>query len=284
VIVALYDEYDVLRFANEAYERRFLRGKSLPIGFADVLRHGFHNGFGVIIGSGDIEQFLKDILPRRRTVPYRAFEVDTLEGEWIWMTETLHGGWLLSIGSNITALKHNEHTLRQAHAQALQASKTDALTGIANRRSILEIAEGAVERHDPGRGHLSLAVIDIDHFKKINDTLGHDAGDEVLRHFAGYCSSSLRNGDRFGRLGGEEFLLLLPGASATIASSVLTRLRVGLSRNASMAAVPYTFSAGIAEALAGEGLATVIKRADRALYAAKASGRDRVEIGAADES
>ena len=282
VIVALYDEADVLRFFNEAYSRRFLRGRALPVPFADVLRHGFEHGFGVNVSSGDIDRFLADLQTRRRSTPFRAFAVDTVDGEWIWMTETLlPSGWLLSIGSDITSLKHNERTLRQAHEHALRAAKTDSLTGLCNRRHILQQAELLLGRCSAKALPYSIAMLDLDRFKQINDSLGHDGGDRVLRHFAVHCRAGVRGDDVVGRLGGEEFLVLLPEASAHVAINVMDRIRKII--NAACADTPslqaYTFSAGIAEAHANESLSHLLKRADLALYAAKTNGRNRSELG-----
>ncbi len=282
VLVALYDPDDRLVYANAAFERQFIRGMGLPVHFADLLRHGFAGGFGVKIDSGDIEAFLQNILPRRRSRPFRAFETDLVGGEWLWMTETLlPDGWLLSVASDIGALKHTEHTLRAAHQSALEASRTDVLTGTPNRRHILDLGKTALAQTQQLGQPFTVAVIDLDHFKRINDSHGHHGGDEVLRHFSEHCLRQLRPGDGLGRLGGEEFLLLLPGTSWNMGATVVRRLRhtlpsVGRPASGSQpgSGVRYTFSTGIAEAEPGEDLETLMQRADRALYAAKQRGRN----------
>ncbi|HUS24600.1 MAG TPA: ATP-binding protein [Candidatus Binatia bacterium] len=131
-IAALYDAGDVLRWHNAAFDRTFLRGRAAPLPFADILRHGFAQGFGVRIDGGDVEAFLADVLKRRRAQPFRGIEVDTVDGRWLWITETLLAdGWMLSIGADITRLKHDEKTLRQsrdelsARAQALFRSNEE---------------------------------------------------------------------------------------------------------------------------------------------------------------
>jgi diguanylate cyclase (GGDEF)-like protein len=290
VLVALYDPEDRLVYANAAFEAQFIRGLGLPVPFADLLRHGFAGGFGVKIDSGDIEGFLQNILPRRRSRPFRAFESDMIGGGWIWMTETLlPDGWLLSVASDIGALKHTEHTLRAAHQSALEASRTDVLTGTPNRRHILDLGKAALAQAQQLGQPFTIAVIDLDHFKRINDSHGHHGGDEVLRHFSEHCLRQLRPGDGLGRLGGEEFLLLLPGAAWNMGATVVRRLRHTLpavgrppgGSSAGSSALRYTFSTGLAQAEAGEDLETLMQRADRALYAAKQRGRNcsMVNIG-----
>lgn len=150
----------------------------------------------------------------------------------------------------------------------LQASATiDPLTGLTNRR----VAMRVLSRLAPGD---TVVFVDLDRFKLVNDTLGHGAGDAVLRAFAGSLQTVARAGDTVGRLGGEEFLLLLPRTGVDGALSVVERLRElwSTSRRHSV-----TFSAGIAAVAAGGG-SGALRDADRALYSAKRAGRDRVEV------
>ena len=150
LIVALYDPDDWLVYANRAYRTYFLKGQELPIRFDDVLRLGFAGGFGVKIDSGDVERFLADILPRRRSVPSRSIETDTVDGRWLWITETvLADGSMLSVGSDITRLKHNEKTLREAHESALRLSRELDERAMALQRSNAELEQfAAVASHD----------------------------------------------------------------------------------------------------------------------------------------
>jgi len=280
LVAALYDEHDVLRWANDSYAAQFLRGLPLPVSFADVMRHGHRSGFGVKIDSGDVERFLRDILPRRRSLERRGFEADLIGGEWLWMTETLlPSGWLLCIGSIITPLKHSERTLRHARDQALIAAQTDALTGAPNRRHVVERGQELLASRRASDTPLSVAVIDLDHFKRINDLFGHEAGDRVLQRFVTFATSLLRDSDVLGRLGGEEFLVLLPNAQVDDARRVVERLRTRLPAvEAQGQAITYTFSAGIAQAQPHESWSDWLNRADRALYRAKTLGRARSEV------
>jgi diguanylate cyclase (GGDEF)-like protein len=162
-------------------------------------------------------------------------------------------------------------SLRKAHGEAVREAYTDALTGVSNRRHILQLGEAALADRRRHAQPLCLANIDLDHFKVINDTYGHYMGDEVLRAFCALVGEGIRPPCTLGRLGGEEFLLLMPGISIADAEVILDRLRRSLPPHQG---IEYSFSAGIAQACGGEALAAVMKRADDALYEAKRTGRD----------
>jgi diguanylate cyclase len=281
--VSIYDAEDNLRYANETYWGMFLRDYEGPFTFAHILRHGAANGFGVRIDDGDVEALLARTLPRRRSTRRKSFETDLLDGRWFWIEHTvLPNGWVMTVGTDISALKHNEKSLRQAHESALLASRTDLLTGLPNRRYILELLdEGFAEGMATSSG-LCAAIIDIDQFKIVNDTYGHEAGDAVLRHFAQIFRESLRPGDHLGRIGGEEFLLLLADVRLDDAARLINEIR------ASFPAVtmpdqatrrPIAFSAGLTAALPHDDRSSILYRADRALYVAKAEGRNCTRIG-----
>jgi diguanylate cyclase (GGDEF)-like protein len=286
--VSIYDAEDRLRYANKTYQGIFLKGYEGPLTFTDILRYGAKNGIGVRIDGGDVEALIARTVPRRRSTPRKSFETDFMDGRWFWMDHTiLPNGWVLTVGADITALKQNEKTLRKAHEEALQASRTDLLTGLPNRRHILELLDEALGANEPATSGLCVAIIDIDRFKTINDTYGHDAGDVVLQHFATTCGERLRPQDHMGRTGGEEFLLLLPGVRLNEAVRVIDRFRENFPSakcDESPSRLPYTFSAGVAEALPHDDRSSLLYRADRALYAAKSEGRNCTRVGFAKET
>ncbi|WP_155006404.1 GGDEF domain-containing protein [Sphingomonas hengshuiensis] len=164
------------------------------------------------------------------------------------------------------------------HRRALEAlASSDGLTGLPNRRHATEQGSVALARAADARSPLSLGLIDIDYFKRINDAEGHAAGDAALRDLSAILKSAVRRSDVIGRWGGEEFLLMLPGLSAAETAEVLGRIRAEALRLER----PLRFSAGIAAAAAGErDLEAVVARADAALYEAKRSGRSRTVIAA----
>ena len=162
--------------------------------------------------------------------------------------------------------------LCKAHGKAVQDAHTDGLTGVANRRRIMELGEATLSDRRRQSQPLSLAILDLDHFKSINDTFGHPTGDAVLCAFCTHVSRCIRPSHMLGRLGGEEFLLLMPGTPLADAEVVLERVRRTLRTHAG---VEYAFSAGVAQSGPNEPLPSIIKRADSALYEAKRAGRNR---------
>ncbi|WP_457094917.1 diguanylate cyclase [Microvirga sp. P5_D2] len=281
--VSIFDADDNLRYANKTYRGMFLGDYDGPFTFAGITRHAHRNGLGVRIDDDDVEAFLARTVPRRRSVPRKSFETDLVDGRWFWIDHTiLPNGWVLSVGADITALKNNEKSLRQAHEAALVASQTDQLTGLPNRRHILDQLDAALAGHESAGSGLCIAVIDIDHFKAINDAHGHEAGDAVLERFARSCRERVWAQDRLGRTGGEEFLLLLPEVSLEDAVGIIDRVRNGFPPAVlghSELELPCTFSAGVTEALPDDDRSSILRRADRALYAAKEEGRNRTRIG-----
>ncbi len=155
----------------------------------------------------------------------------------------------------------------------------DGLTGLWNRRQFDQMLEAAVKHAERHGSALCVVMVDLDHFKRINDRHGHAIGDEVLKAVAGTLAGSVRAGDEVGRFGGEEFVLLLPAATMAQATSLSNRLRSRLETLQSLPAgePPVTGSFGLAAWRAGESAGDLVRRADQALYRAKASGRNRVE-------
>ena len=160
------------------------------------------------------------------------------------------------------------------------------MTGLPNRRRTAELATAALAAATDTQTQLALAIIDMDHFKIINDRCGHATGDFVLKEFARLGRECLRPTDVLGRWGGEEFLLIMPGATLEFALASLERMRTlvfGIHLPASGAGLRVSLSAGLATNLRhGRSLDEMIARADAALYAAKNEGRDLVRI--ADEN
>ena len=195
--------------------------------------------------------------------------------------------WLCLFGSYIQALNQRMRKRRfalQAHQDTLRGmmrqlenlAATDELTGLFNRRHFLALASNELALLEPGQVH-GLALIDLDHFKLVNDTYGHATGDRVLQTFAVVARACLRDGDILARYGGEEFVLLLPHTSVDKFSACCERLR-----EAFVAAEPVgvqvksvSLSAGMTLLQRGDDLDAALQRADQALYRAKREGRNR---------
>ena len=190
----------------------------------------------------------------------------------------LKDGDLLRTGK--TVLKYLENNLELEYMQHILALATvDSLTGLYNKRHFDEVFGKEVSRSDQAGQALSLLVFDIDHFKRVNDTFGHPAGDAVLKHVAMTVKGQIRPGDTLCRVGGEEFALVLPNTPLSLASQAAELIRGAVERavcDASGTPIPVTLSLGVAELTPHEIPEALYQRADERLYAAKHGGRNRV--------
>ncbi|PWB69457.1 MAG: GGDEF domain-containing protein [Anaerolineales bacterium] len=177
------------------------------------------------------------------------------------------------------ALEIKEIELKAVLAQAHEVSNTDALTFLPNRRKIIVDLQEEVIRSNRYNTPLSISILDIDHFKKVNDTYGHTTGDETLRNVAARLREQIRHPDTIGRYGGEEFLIVLPNSELKAASEQASRLcqRVrAMQVEANEHVLSVTVSIGVAQYRIGEeNWDQLLNRADAALYRAKNNGRDR---------
>lgn len=185
---------------------------------------------------------------------------------------------LLSLGGNVVfgLLFAHRSAMRRVELEAL--ARNDPLTGAENRRSLeieLEIAIAGFRRD--GRP-VALALLDLDHFKSVNDRFGHEVGDGVLRDFARLVQASVRRTDRLFRYGGEEFVLLMPGTDELGLELAMSHLRTQIRQGLAVKGESVTVSIGGAILRVGESRDTWIGRADDALYRAKEGGRNRLEI------
>ena len=248
-LIALYDQDDRLRYANQAFSHAFPSARA-----------------------------------HRRTEHHHAYSVELANGRHLRMTETrLADGWLLTEATDVTALKQTETSLRAARDSALEASQTDYLTKLPNRRYGFELLSQTLHTAQAQQQALSIALIDLDLFKDINDRHGHSAGDSALCRFAETCYANLRAFDTVARIGGEEFLIIFPGVRAEPALDILSRLHqqpIQVSLESGAVKFSYTFSAGIAQASATDSKRSLLARADQALYTAKARGRNAIQMAA----
>jgi diguanylate cyclase (GGDEF)-like protein len=169
--------------------------------------------------------------------------------------------------------------LKEAYKRIEELAELDELTGSFNRRCIMRMLDDEIARAHRSKTPFSVALIDLDWFKRINDAYGHPTGDEVLRTFAITVFANIRSIDRFGRYGGEEFLLILPETPHDVAARILDRQReiiADLDWSAFSPGMRVTISAGVATLAPNEAPDALLARADSALYAAKARGRNRI--------
>lgn len=224
----------------------------------------------------------REFLAGRNASLAHELRLQDAEGNWRWLwlqgkvvEHDAQGMPVRSLGvvQDITERKHAEERLREL-------ATTDPLTGLANRRSFLDHAEREFGRSRRYGAPLSFLMLDMDRFKNINDIYGHDVGDMVLRSLAETGRKVLRGVDLMGRMGGEEFAVLLPETGIEEALAVAERLRANVEqsvvRDQDGGEVHCTVSLGVAQAHEDESLHDLLRRADAALYEAKNSGRNRV--------
>jgi diguanylate cyclase len=175
-----------------------------------------------------------------------------------------------------------ENRIQELEAKLEQMSelvREDQLTGSLNRRGLDDVFERELARSERRQSPLCIAMLDLDDFKRLNDTYGHSAGDEALVHLVRVVKNTLRTMDVIARFGGEEFLIVLPDTPLENAIQTVTRLQRELTKRIFMhnnERLLITFSAGVALRMPGEDAAALIKRADSAQYRAKKTGKNRV--------
>lgn len=279
VLISLFDNKDILRWANPAFRKAYALSPDQSLSWAEMARHNYENKVGAQIETDDFDAWLASAGSRRGKQAFRAFECDLCDGRWLWMTETvLQDGSMLCIASEITGLRRDGRDLRQERDIAQRAALTDALTGISNRAHIIQQLDQQLALLRSRHMSCGIAMLDLDFFKRINDCYGHLAGDTVLRHFAQFLHHLLRREDCVGRLGGEEFLVLLPGASAEQLAGTMQRLLAALPQEHPLESEPdffYATSIGGSLLHPDDTVDTALERVDTALYSAKEQGRNR---------
>jgi diguanylate cyclase (GGDEF)-like protein len=276
----LFDETDTLRYGNPRFRTRLgLDDTELPT-WTDIMRKGYASQSGTRVDAHDFEKWLTGAKLRRGKVPYRTIETEFTDGTRILTTETtMPNGWMLCVMTDISQFAKDHRELRYERDQAIKSAYTDELTGLCNRRYVMERLKSLLA--DGTRSGLAAIILDIDHFKRVNDTFGHDVGDIVLKAFADQLAQSVHRDDVVGRMGGEEFLVLIPSANLPVLQEALTRLFAAIRDARPLTDQPefrFTCSAGAAFAQAGESADELLCRADKLLYAAKHSGRDQFII------
>ena len=200
--------------------------------------------------------------------------------------------WVITV-SYVRERRHHRATrdlaeqLQSANTLLSAEARHDALTGALSRRYFLDLLRREIERARANHEPLCMAIADLDHFKQINDRFGHAAGDRALEHFVETCRAELRSADSIGRLGGEEFGLLLPATNLAAGREVVERLRLRLKAIPSPKLPPsvgLSVSIGITELSSDDLPERIMSRADTALYAAKSGGRDRTEALPPDDT
>jgi two-component system cell cycle response regulator len=192
---------------------------------------------------------------------------------------------LARVGTQLRQKRYAD-SLREKVQQSIELALFDPLTGLNNRRFMENHLATMLDNARARRAPLTLMILDIDHFKRVNDTYGHDCGDEVLKGFADRLRAIIRGGDLLCRLGGEEFVIVMPGVNVQAAARIAERARLAIQQeqfviDPSGRMIPVTASIGLAERGDDGDASSLYRRADRALYRAKSEGRNRVSADAA---
>lgn len=281
---AILNANDQMLGCNQAFCDIFYQDqrRMLGISFDDLMRLAFEERKGIRIEADDIEQWLTQAHQLRRQNPFRLFEVDLLDGRWFLFSEQiLPSGEMLIQAKEITKQKVLEHQLYSKVATLSELALTDELTKVANRRCFVDSVEAELARCQRNENPAALLLLDLDFFKSVNDTYGHQAGDEVLKATANRIKKVLREYDIFGRIGGEEFAVFLSETDPATALHVAQRVRVILAdypMKAGNAELCVTTSIGIALTHGESNFEELYLQADSALYMAKRNGRNRVEL------
>lgn len=260
----LYASLIFVVLANLSVQVRFLPALLISVLISALTIHGVYR-----LNAGDPREMLVFVLVYLPVFMFSVF--------MSWSTTLDRRRTFLR--SLLDDMTHAE--LTQANQRLLEMANTDALTGVGNRRWFEEQGRREIERAFRQQEPLCLLIFDVDHFKRINDTYGHDAGDQVLRVLSAQVRGGLRGVDLLARFGGEEFIVMLPSTTLAEAAQVAERLRASLEQSpvdlGSGQSERMTVSVGICQLGSAAGdLDGLLKEADVALYRAKRTGRNRV--------
>lgn len=253
-----------------------VESRSAALALDDVLREHVDGLQTSMRGATDIDG-LKQVLESRLEGLLASMEQHRLQRE---AREQEIAARLQGLGERVTSMEREALDYRDKLEQQRHKALLDPLTGLPNRAAWnerLALEHGRLQQTGTG---LLLAILDLDHFKSINDTYGHQAGDKVLKIIANVLRKGLRGDDFIARFGGEEFALLMPGSDLSGGSRLLERLRAAVEQcpfHFKGERVTVTMSAGVAVFKSGENASQVLKRADQALYRAKEAGRNQIE-------
>ena len=294
VVAATLQDDSTLIEANEGFRRIIKVEGRNPIGAQSsrfFLQPNFTTLAGLIAGdSGEIYNGLLtmgDFMGAPRTLRGRVwrlgkrlrllaeYDIDELERLNEKMIELNH-----EYATSQVSLAQTNFRLEQREAEIVALSLTDALTGLGNRRQLEQALTIEISRVQRTGGLLCAFMADLDHFKQINDTFGHEAGDKVLEAFGGLLREHTRATDIVARFGGEEFVGLMPHTELVRATATAERIREVLASGPiEPLPKPITASFGVVELARGEQAESLLRRVDKALYEAKHTGRNRVVAG-----
>ncbi len=296
------DNWELLNFpwiGNLGNWYWYVKSNHVVFNEAKIIALGYHKedipgkiGFDFFTGKlhpDDYERVMDNMrshLYGKSPVYETTYRIQTKDGRWVWfydrgkITKRDENGkpeLVAGIVFDITEQKRMEELLEKQNQQLLELSRTDPLTGLFNRRVLDEKLDYEIRRAQRIKSHLSLLMLDIDHFKHINDTYGHLTGDKILVRVAEILKETIRNIDIVGRFGGEEFLIIFPDCSLSDGAGIAEKIRTTVMQSAFISTIQVTISGGIVE-YRDDAIDEFTERADKCLYQAKENGRNRIEI------
>ncbi|WDE03720.1 GGDEF domain-containing protein [Thalassomonas viridans] len=282
---AIFDARDHLLYCNRAYARILGFDAEVLIGrtFVDIISLCFNSNKGFKTDTDDLDVLLARLSTQWRSDYYRLFEMQNHENQWFLFSEIKNAsGEILIQTKQVTEQKVLEQKLLESRDNLRQLALTDELTQVANRRCFVDSVEAELHRCRRHNYRVAYMILDLDHFKRINDSYGHQAGDMVLQHVAKLVKKLLRNYDIFGRIGGEEFAVFLGRTRVEEVLLIAERIREAiadtpLSYNGDSIRVTTSIGISLCTSVAHT-YPDLYNQADQALYQAKANGRNMCQF------
>jgi len=280
-LVVLNTDNTIL-FYNTTFAEMFKSTEKSMAGkhFDEVLNWVCNHLKGPNIEFNSLKEWLHDVHKMQRSNQHRQFDLELTDGRQLSISAQNHvNGNFIILCSDNTKQKNTELALRDAQIELQRLAFTDDLTGLANRRYFMQQLEREINRSRRNHHPLCLAMLDIDFFKSINDNFGNAIGEKILMHFSQFLQTHFRASDIVGRLGGEEFAILLPDTTSDDAFQVMDRAIHSLT-NENLSDIQYSFSAGLASFPDDLTIDSswLLTQANKALQIAKTSGRSKAIV------
>lgn len=281
----VFDQNQILIYCNSTFSGIFDVTNEEAIGSShmSLLQASWQDKKGVKIECDDFSDWFKRLERLFDEKKMNQFEADLRDGRWFKMTRmNLASGYMVLFGVDITELKEAQKNLEEANKKIQTLANTDQLTGLYNRRAFNSMSDNLIAEVMQGGQSFSLLLIDFDLFKEVNDQFGHDAGDKVLREFSTISKVFFGQYEILCRIGGEEFVVIVPDTDLEAAYQIAERFRSLVASHSfyldsSHQHIQMSVSIGLAKWLVGDkGIKDPLQRADAALYKAKNAGRNQV--------
>jgi len=279
---AIFAPDDTLLICNSAYGIAYDQSPESLVGqhWQQIIDHALASPNSLVIQTPDRHHWLAQAKQRRRQQASLSYDINLTDGRWfVCQEQLLDDGHLVLTSQEITRQKQTEFKLLETMGKLEYLASRDSLTSLLNRRYFLEILSQEYERSQRDKNSLTLLALDIDHFKAVNDTYGHNGGDVVLKLFSARLLTHLRNYDTAARIGGEEFAVLLPNTTEDQGKRIAERIRMGI-ENIVVPGFDQDFS--ITTSIGGVSTQDYIgspeqlmAEADKALYQSKGAGRNQ---------